>query len=260
MRSRLPATLLLLSLLAGCTPPIRRVAPTPTPSPSPSPSPSAVVPVVEARVESVTDGDTARFIVAGTSEPVRFIGVDAPETTPRTDPYGKEAAAYTAGLLTVGKTVFLEKDVGDRDQFGRLLAYVWLALPTETSDDFMRLNMLNARLLVDGWARLDTEPPSVKYADTFTTYQTEARDSSRGLWQQAPSPAPAPTQPRPFVPPPKTAEPPPSENCDPAYPDFCIAPPPPDLDCPDVGRKNFTVRPPDPHKFDQDGDGRGCET
>jgi hypothetical protein len=50
-------------------------------------------------------------------------------------------------------------------------------------------------------------------------------------------------------------------NCHPSYPDFCIPPPPPDLDCSDIGPMNFTVLPPDPHGFDgNDNDGRGCET
>lgn len=49
-------------------------------------------------------------------------------------------------------------------------------------------------------------------------------------------------------------------NCDPAYPDFCIASPPPDLNCPDVPQKGFTVLPPDPHGFDRDVDGVGCES
>jgi hypothetical protein len=49
-------------------------------------------------------------------------------------------------------------------------------------------------------------------------------------------------------------------NCSPAYPDFCIPPPPPDLDCDDINGQNFTVLPPDPHGFDSDGDGIGCET
>lgn len=47
--------------------------------------------------------------------------------------------------------------------------------------------------------------------------------------------------------------------CDPAYPDFCIAPPPPDLDCKNIGQHNFRVFPPDPHHFDGDSDGIGCE-
>jgi hypothetical protein len=50
-------------------------------------------------------------------------------------------------------------------------------------------------------------------------------------------------------------------NCSPSYPDFCIPPPPPDLDCPDVApHHNFTVVGSDPHHFDSDGDGIGCET
>lgn len=49
-------------------------------------------------------------------------------------------------------------------------------------------------------------------------------------------------------------------NCSPAYPTVCIPPPPPDLDCKDVPHKNFQVKAPDPHRFDRDKDGIGCET
>jgi hypothetical protein len=54
--------------------------------------------------------------------------------------------------------------------------------------------------------------------------------------------------------------PPPAGNCDPAYTTVCIAPPPPDLDCSDIPYRNFKVLPPDPHHFDSDGDGIGCES
>jgi hypothetical protein len=49
-------------------------------------------------------------------------------------------------------------------------------------------------------------------------------------------------------------------NCDSSYPDFCIPPKPPHLNCPDIGSKNFTVLQPDPHGFDRDKDGVGCES
>jgi hypothetical protein len=52
----------------------------------------------------------------------------------------------------------------------------------------------------------------------------------------------------------------PTRNCDPSYPDFCIPPPPPDLDCPEVNGSNFTVKGTDPHGFDADNDGVGCES
>jgi hypothetical protein len=51
-----------------------------------------------------------------------------------------------------------------------------------------------------------------------------------------------------------------SPNCDSSYPDFCIPPPPPDLDCADINHKDFTVRSPDPHNLDGDNDGIGCES
>jgi micrococcal nuclease len=40
------------------------------------------------------------------------------------------------------------------------------------------------------------------------------------------------------------------ENCDPSYPDVCIASPPPDLNCDDVPYKNIKVVGDDPHGFD----------
>ena len=57
--------------------------------------------------------------------------------------------------------------------------------------------------------------------------------------------------------------PPPSSNCHASYPDFCIAPPPPDKDCGDFSQKNFrvdhSVSNPDPHRLDGNQDGRACE-
>ncbi|MFQ5552816.1 MAG: thermonuclease family protein [Thermoplasmata archaeon] len=56
------------------------------------------------------------------------------------------------------------------------------------------------------------------------------------------------------------SRPPPGDECDPTYPDVCIPSPPPDLDCGDIPYRNFRVFPPDPHHFDGDRDGIGCET
>jgi hypothetical protein len=50
-------------------------------------------------------------------------------------------------------------------------------------------------------------------------------------------------------------------DCHPSYPDFCIPPPPPNLNCDDVSGRRFTVLPPDPHGLDgRDDDGIGCES
>jgi len=49
-------------------------------------------------------------------------------------------------------------------------------------------------------------------------------------------------------------------SCDPSYPDVCIPPYPPDLNCGDIGYSNFRVIGNDPHGFDRDNDGIGCES
>jgi hypothetical protein len=50
-----------------------------------------------------------------------------------------------------------------------------------------------------------------------------------------------------------------SGNCDPSYPDVCIPSPPPYLHCRDIPYRNFRVLPPDPHGFDGNHNGIGCE-
>lgn len=48
-------------------------------------------------------------------------------------------------------------------------------------------------------------------------------------------------------------------NCDPSYPTVCIPRTSRDLDCPDIGFRRFQVVGADPHNFDGDFDGIGCE-
>jgi parallel beta-helix repeat protein len=49
------------------------------------------------------------------------------------------------------------------------------------------------------------------------------------------------------------------DNCDSSYPEVCIPPYPPDLNCGDISDRRFAVLPPDPHGFDWNKDGIGCE-
>jgi hypothetical protein len=62
-----------------------------------------------------------------------------------------------------------------------------------------------------------------------------------------PAPTPRPTATR-------------GSSCDPSYPTVCIPPPPPDLDCGEITYRSFKVLQPDPHRFDGDKDGVGCES
>ena len=127
-------------------------------------------------VLKVVDGDTIQIEFNGKKERVRLIGIDTPESvhpdeTKNTE-NGKKASEYTK-LLLEGKSVSLEFDVEERDKYGRLLAYVYLDK-----------EMINKKLLADGYAQLETVPPNVKYVDEFTTVLEEAKKEKRGLWNE----------------------------------------------------------------------------
>ncbi|MBE3588750.1 MAG: thermonuclease family protein [Thermoanaerobacteraceae bacterium] len=147
-----------------------------------APEKSSLPGLLEATVTYVVDGDTVHVVLAGgREEKVRFIGVNTPESTKKVEPYGKEAAAYTKRRLD-GRKVWLEKDVAERDKYGRLLAYIWLSPPKDDGEAEVRARMYNAELLLNGYAQVMTVPPNVKYADLFVKLQQEAREAKKGLW------------------------------------------------------------------------------
>lgn len=236
--------------------PTPRATPIPTPTPTPTPQPTAVVgeeptgPTEVATVASVTDGDTIRVLLNGENVPVRYIGIDSPETQNGLEWMGAEASAANAALVA-GQEVILEKDVSETDQYGRLLRYVWVAGEGG-------LLLVNLELVRQGFAQVTTYPPDVKYADAlYLPAERAAREAGVGLWGVAPTPVPTPVSVTPLVPQPPS-------NCEPSYPDICIPIGSADLDCGEIQWRRFTVlwnvANPDPHRFDGDADGIGCES
>lgn len=121
-------------------------------------------------VQRVIDGDT--IVLAG-GERVRYIGIDTPETWhPKKafEEYGQEASEANRRLVE-GKMVRLEYDVQKLDRYQRLLAYVWV----DTT-------FINAWLVSEGYAKVMTVPPNVKYAGFLVGLQRGARERERGLW------------------------------------------------------------------------------
>jgi len=124
------------------------------------------------KVVRIIDGDT--FEIEG-GQKVRMIGIDTPESVHpdklKNTEFGEAASNYTKKLLE-GKNVSLVKDVSETDKYGRLLRYVYLEDGT----------FVNELLVREGYAKVATYPPDVKYAEVFIAAERYARENSKGLW------------------------------------------------------------------------------
>lgn len=131
------------------------------------------------QVVRCADGDT---IIVGNPkyrrrrDKVRLIGIDTPESLRSLYqdimPYGKEATQYTRKRLKKGTPIILIYDQDRRDQFGRLLAYVYL----------MNGEFFNATLVKKGYAFAVSYPPNERHALFFDKLESRARRRRRRLW------------------------------------------------------------------------------
>jgi micrococcal nuclease len=197
-------------------------------------------------VVRVVDGDTIE--VSGGVR-VRLVQIDAPELGSG-ECYSRKAAAVLRSLLPTPARVRLEGDarLDARDRYGRLLRYVHRGSVN-----------VNLELVRRGAATVwFYGGDQGRYARSLLAAARKARTAKRGLWGACQAvwdpygPATTSSQARGG-----TDER--GSRCDPSYPDVCIAPPPPDLDCGDVPHRDFRVVGADPHRFDGDRDGEGCE-
>lgn len=126
-------------------------------------------------VTKVIDGDTIKIEGDIT---IRLLGVDTPETVDPRRPvgcFGKEASNQLKSLLS-GKVVILQKDISENDKYKRLLRYIYL--PLENGQTLF----VNDYLIREGFAKVLTIPPDVKYAEQFLEAQRKAREAKKGLW------------------------------------------------------------------------------
>ncbi len=130
-------------------------------------------------VVNIVDGDTLDIEAPDGDSPftrIRLLGVDTPETQHPTLGkmyFGPEATEYTAHLAQ-GKvvTVVLDAVSDERDQYGRLLAY--LILP--------KGEMLNENLIRDGFGYADLRFSHSRF-EVFVELMEQAIAERRGLWR-----------------------------------------------------------------------------
>lgn len=254
---------------------------------------------VPATVSTIIDGDTFDVIIDGQTDRIRMYHIDTPETSNLGGGLqcgGNEASQYLAFVLgfAPGGTVYLEYDQTQRDRFDRRLAYVWYQIgddvylvnevmvrngwaesdtykpddkykeQLDAAEQFSIQKVLGVRLLCGKFGQpvgsapsgqqlreaQQRQPNQGQFANIMSREQIEAQKS-------APPPTAVPVVQQP-APAPAQA----TGDCDPAYPTVCIAPvwKVGDLNCKDVPYRRFQVNQPDPHNFDGDFDGVGCES
>ncbi len=115
-------------------------------------------------VAEVIDGDT---FILGNGERVRLIGINTPEA----GMYFYEEAKDVLQIMIEGKDVIFEKDVSERDDYGRLLRYVYYGSL-----------FVNLEMVLRGFANSFTYPPDIKYQDRFLEAERYARNNNLGLW------------------------------------------------------------------------------
>lgn len=160
--------------------------PRPAVSPTQFPIPTESIASPEANVQGVTtetakvvevvDGDTIKL---DNGETVRYVGIDTPETkhpNKGVQCFGKKASEKNTEIV-LGKTVRMDKDVSERDRYGRLLRFIYL--PTGQGELFV-----NDYLVREGYARAITYPPDVRERDRFKDAELQAKTNNKGLWNE----------------------------------------------------------------------------
>ncbi len=128
----------------------------------------------DADVTRVVDGDTLHVLIDGKKETIRLLLVDTPETVHPSNavqPFGAEASNFMKKQL-FGEKIQVELGIGERDKYGRLLAYV-----------YHNGQMVNKMLLEKGLARVAyVFEPNTKYVDEFYHIQKQAQREEIGIW------------------------------------------------------------------------------
>jgi micrococcal nuclease len=179
-RSLLILAMALVPFIIGCAP---AVIPEVQPGTEPTPDTNKIVATREAdgsRIKSavtrVIDGDTIEVNIEGAVYKLRYIGMNTPELN-SIDTNTRNIAVQAADKnreLVNGKTVELEKDISETDQYGRLLRYVYI-----------NGVMVNAEMVRLGYAQAVSYPPDIKYKNMLSELQGTARRAKAGIWSTA---------------------------------------------------------------------------
>lgn len=118
-------------------------------------------------VSRVIDGDTVEL---NSGDKVRLIGINAPEE----GQYFYSEAKNKLKELVEGKIITLEKDISDKDMYGRLLRYIYV------NDLFVNLEIVRL-----GYAEAYEYLPDTEHSILLKESEKEAKENERGIWEKS---------------------------------------------------------------------------
>lgn len=123
-------------------------------------------------VQEVVDGDSVKVNIRGKLVEVRLLGINTPEIGNIEECFGQEAKKRALELM-LKKKVFLLEDLAntDKDVYGRLLRYVYLA-------DERQVNLM---LIQEGYAKYYRHF-KIAYGEVYKKSEDEARNNEKGIW------------------------------------------------------------------------------
>lgn len=131
----------------------------------------------DAKFSKCVDGDTAKLIINGKEETVRFLAIDTPEIKhgdAEGDPYGDEASKFTCNKLQSAQKITLEYDANSslKDKYGRVLAFIFV-------DDVL----LQKELINNGLAKVYYVYGDYNYVDELRLAENDAKNKKIGIWK-----------------------------------------------------------------------------
>ncbi|MBG1240573.1 YifB family Mg chelatase-like AAA ATPase [Nostoc sp. NZL] len=203
---------------------------------------------ITAKIISVGDGDTVTAQFGSKKATIRLACIDAAEM--KQTPWGERSRDRLKQLLPVGKLA--KFSIKEKDRYGRFVAEIFVG------NSNINLVMVQEGQAVVYRQYLKNCPTS---QNSLLSAEADAKSKKLGFWNQTKPVMPWDFRSQNSKPKPNSSPKPVSQssNCDPSYPDLCIPVGAPDIDCGEIQYRNFRVVGNDPHGFDGDGDGIGCE-
>lgn len=128
----------------------------------------------EVTLNKCVDGDTAWFNLNDEVIKTRFLAINTPESTNKTEEYGKEASEFTCELLEDSTKIEIEYDENSDklDKYDRHL--VWIFVDNE---------LLQQKLVENGLAEIKYVYGDYKYLDILNESLMIAKKNKINMWK-----------------------------------------------------------------------------